>query len=383
MPTALNEAIDHRFTVDVNESATPDDVRTGLLESPRFGQVFTDHMVTVQYDRDHGWRSARVRPLAPLPLHPATAALHYGQEVFEGLKAHRRGDGSAVLFRADAHAARFNRSLRRMAMPELPDDLFLAAVRALVTVDSAWVPGQDGASLYLRPFMIATDATLGAGSPSASYLFAVIASPSGNYFSDRPDPLRVWISDRYLRAADGGTGAAKTGGNYAGALLGLQEAKEQGCDQIVWLDAAERRWVEEAGAMNLFFVQQRGGETRLVTPPLTGTFLAGITRDSILTMAPTLGIHAVEQRISAGGWERRSRSGELTEAFACGTASVIAGIGEVRSSRTSWQVGNGRDGHVTAMLRDELVGIQRGTRPDPFGWVETVVPGPAATALSH
>lgn len=376
--TALSDAIDNRFTVALNECAAPGEVRERLLENPRFGQVFTDHMVTVTYTRDNGWQSAQVRPLAALPMHPATAALHYAQEVFEGLKAHRRSDGSVVLFRADAHAARFNRSLRRMAMPELPEDLFLAAVHALVTIDASWVPGQDGASLYLRPFMIATDATLGAGSPSDSYLFAVIASPSGNYFGARRDLLRVWLSDRYVRAAGGGTGEAKTGGNYAGALLGLQEAKEQGCDQAVWLDAAERRWVEEAGAMNLFFVQGRD-DARLVTPPLTGTYLPGITRDSILTLAPGLGIDATERRVSVSGWERRSRSGELTEAFACGTASVIAGIGEVRSARTLWRIGDGREGAVTSALRDELVGIQRGTRPDTFGWVHTVITGSGRT----
>ena len=383
MPTtALTEAIDSRFTVELDDSATPDHVRAELLDDPRFGQVFTDHMVTLRYDDDHGWQSARVEPLAPLPMHPATAALHYGQEVFEGLKAHRRGDGSVVLFRAEAHAARFNRSLRRMAMPELPEDLFLAAVRALVVVDAAWVPEGDGASLYLRPFMIATDTRLGAGSPSANYLFVVIASPSGNYFGNRPDPLRVWISDRYVRAAAGGTGAAKTGGNYAASLLGLTEARDHGCDQAVWLDAAERRWVEEAGAMNLFFVHGRGDDARLVTPPLTGTFLPGITRDSILALAPTLGIPAVEQRVSVGGWERRSRSGELTEAFACGTASVIAGIGEVRSARTAWHVGNGGDGHVTEAVRNELVGIHGGTRPDAFGWIDIVVTASDTTTSS-
>lgn len=363
------------FTIELNRAAAADDVRSDLLDNPRFGQVFTDHMVTITYDAD-GWHSARVGPLAPLPLHPATAALHYAQEVFEGLKAHRRGDGSVVLFRADAHAARFNRSLRRMAMPELPEELFVAAIRALVTVDAAWVPGGAGASLYLRPFMIATDATLGAGKPSQSYLFAVIASPAGPYFGTRADPLRVWISDRYARAAVGGTGAAKTGGNYAGALLGLQEAGEHGCDQAVWLDPVERRWVEEAGAMNMFFVLGLDDDARLVTPPLTGTYLPGITRDSILTLAPHLGIPATERRMSVDGWERRSRSGELTEAFACGTAAVIAGIGEVRSATAQWSVGDGCDGPVTSVLRDELVGIHRGTRPDRFGWVETVITAP-------
>jgi branched-chain amino acid aminotransferase len=373
--TVLNTAIDERFTVERNVDPTPPDVRARLLKNPSFGQAFTDHMVTLAYERGRGWMSPRVGPLAPLALHPATAALHYAQEVFEGLKAHRHPDGTIATFRADAHAARFNTSLRRMAMPELPEELFLAAVRALVTIDAQWVPAQEGASLYLRPFMFATTPTLGAGHPSSSYLFTVIASPSGGYFGDRRHPLRVWISDRYVRASAGGTGAAKTGGNYAGALLGLREAEQQGCDQAVWLDAAERRWIEEAGAMNLFFVHGQQNDATLVTPPLTGTFLAGITRDSILSLAPRLGIDVAEQPVSVTDWEHHSRSGELTEAFACGTASVIAGIGEARSTAGTWQIGDGREGTVTSALREELVGIQRGTRPDPFGWVETVVAG--------
>ena len=373
--TALRDTIDSRFTFELNQDAAPDDVRAAQLANPHFGRVFTDHMVTIAYDPDQGWHSASVRPLAPLPLHPATAALHYAQEVFEGLKAHRRGDGSVVLFRCDAHAARFNRSLRRMSMPALPEDLFRAAVRALVTADAAWVPEQHDASLYVRPFMFATDTALGAGKPSARYLFVVIASPSGPYFGSRRDPLRVWISDRHVRAAVGGTGEAKDGANYAGALLGLQEAADADCDQTVWLDAAERRWIEEAGAMNLFFVLDGPSGIRLRTPPLSGTFLPGITRDSILALAPHLGLVATEGRVSVQGWHRRCRSGQMTEAFACGTASVIAGIGEVRSARASWHVGHGGEGPVTTTLRDELVGIQRGTRPDRFGWIETVVPG--------
>jgi branched-chain amino acid aminotransferase len=364
-----------QFTLERNGAPTPPDERAGLLENPRFGQVFTDHMVTIAYEDGRGWVSPRVGPLAPLSLHPATAALHYAQEVFEGLKAHRHADGSIATFRAEAHAARFNRSLRRMAMPELPEEVFLEAIRALVTVDAEWVPAQEGASLYLRPFMFATTPTLGAGHPSSSYLFTVIASPSGGYFGERRRPLRVWVSNRYVRAAAGGTGAAKTGGNYAGALLGLREAEQQGCDQAVWLDAAERRWVEEAGAMNLFFVYGARDDARLVTPPLTGTFLPGITRDSVLSLAPRLGIEAVEQPVSVTDWERDGRSGEMTETFACGTASVLNGIAEARSASGSWRIGDGCEGAVTAALRAELVGIQRGTRPDPFGWVETVVAG--------
>lgn len=372
--TAGRQRVAPEFLVRRSASATSDSDRAALIANPRFGRTFTDHMVTVEYDPARGWHSAQVRPLAPLPLHPATAALHYAQEVFEGLKAHRRADGSVVLFRPTSHAARFNRSLRRMAMPELPEELFVAAVRSLVGVDAGWVPSGAGASLYLRPFMFATDIALGAANPSATYLFVVIASPAGNYFGDRRTPIKVWISEDYVRAAVGGTGAAKAGANYAGALLGLQEAAAHGCDQAVWLDAAERRWVEEAGAMNLFFVLGRGGRARLVTPELTGTFLPGITRDSILELAFGWGIPVSEEPVSVQAWEQWSRSGELSEAFACGTAAVVAGIGEVRSARSSWIVGDGAEGPVTTRLRDEIVGIQRGSRADAFGWIDDVVP---------
>jgi branched-chain amino acid aminotransferase len=360
------------FATEPGAALVAADERAALLAAPRFGQVFTDHMVTIRYDAGRGWHSARVHTVEPLPLHPATAVLHYAQEAFEGLKAHRRSDGSVVLFRAASHAARFNRSLRRMAMPELPEDVFVEALHRLVALDAAWVPEAPGTSLYLRPFMIATDTALGAGHASKSYLFAVIASPSGSYFGERADPISVWVSGHYVRAAAGGTGAAKAGANYAGALLGLEEAAERGCDQAVWLDAAEHRWIEEAGAMNLFFVLGAGGSARLVTPALTGTFLPGITRASILALAPTLGLAVSEQRVAIDDWERWSRSGDLTEAFACGTASVIVGIGEVRSESTSWTVGDGTEGPVTRLLRDELVGIHRGTRADPAGWVSTV-----------
>lgn len=362
------------FAVERSVSACPEAERSALLEDPRFGQVFTDHMVTIAYDEAEGWHDARIGALAPLPLHPATAALHYAQEVFEGLKAHRTVEDDVVLFRPGRHATRFNRSLRRMAMPELPEPLFLEALRRLVELDAAWVPAAPGTSLYLRPFMFATDTALGAGRPSRSYLFTVIASPSGNYFGSRIDPIKVWLSQRYVRAAAGGTGAAKAGANYAGALLGLREAADHGCDQAVWLDAAERRWVEEAGAMNLFFVLGEGDGARLLTPPLTDSFLAGVTRDSIAALAPRLGIEVIEERVSTDDWEKLARSGEMSEAFACGTASVVVGIGEVHSADGSWRIGTGAEGPTTRLLRDELVGIQRGTRPDPFGWIDVVVP---------
>lgn len=361
------------FRVERHLSPTTPAERARLLDDPRFGQVFTDHMVTVDFNRERGWHGARVRPLTALPLHPATAALHYAQEVFEGLKAHRRADGGVVLFRPESHAERFNRSLRRMAMPELPAQVFVEALRQLVGIDADWVPSAVGTSLYLRPFMFATDTALGAGHPSTTYLFVVIASPSGNYFGARLDPIKVWVSDKYVRAACGGTGAAKAGANYAGALLGLQEAADHGCDQAIWLDAAERRWVEEAGAMNLFFVRGRGGRARLVTPALTGTFLPGITRASIIELAPTLGIPVSEEPVSVDEWERLSRSGEITETFACGTASVIVGIGEAHHADSSWTIGDGGEGPVTTRLREEVVGVQRGMHADRFGWTVSAV----------
>ena len=360
------------FRVEPSGSPVPAQERSALLAAPRFGQVFTDHMVTIAYDEVSGWHAATVRALGDLRLHPATAVLHYAQEVFEGLKAHRGADGRITLFRADAHAARFNRSLARMVMPPLPEAVFLEALRQLVRIDAEWVPAAEGTSLYLRPFMIATDTALGAGRPSSSYLFVVIASPSGSYFGPQPRPLTVWLSHRYVRAAAGGTGAAKAGANYAGALLGLAEAAEHGCDQAVWLDAADRRWVEEAGAMNLFFVLGTGDAARLVTPELTGTFLPGITRDTILALAPSLGLPVAEERMSVEAWEERCRTGELTEAFACGTASVVAGIAEVRSAEGGWTIGGGGEGPVTTRVRDVLTDLQRGRRPDGRGWSQVV-----------
>ena len=351
---------------------TPPTERERVLTAPVFGRAFTDHMVTIAYDDQHGWHDARLGPLRAHSLHPATAVLHYAQEVFEGLKAHRRPDGSVVLFRQEAHAARFNRSLRRMSMPALPPDVFVEALHRLVAADLDWVPSSPGTSLYLRPYAFATDIALGAGHPSSSYLLTVIASPSGNYFGARTDPISVWISERYVRAAVGGTGDAKAGANYAGALLGLQEAADHGCDQAVWLDAHDRRWIEEAGAMNLFFVLGRGAGARLVTPPLTGTYLPGITRDSILRLAPVLGLQVSEEPVSVDQWRELSASGELSEAFACGTASVVVPIGTVRSAAGEWTVGEGTEGPVVTRLRDELVGIHRGTRPDRFGWTTPV-----------
>ena len=355
---------------DIRQSAhsVPEAEREALLTAPGFGQVFTDHMVTVRWQAGRGWYDARLEPYGPFTLDPATAVFHYAQEFFEGLKAYRQENGAIAIFRPDANAARFNSSARRMAMPELPEDTFVRALELLVTQDRDWVPHGEGNSLYLRPFLIATQRGLGVNLPSSEYLFCVIASPAAAYFASGVKPVTVWLSEEYTRAVPGGTGAVKCGGNYAAAFLAQQQAVDKGCDQVVWLDAAEHRWVEEMGGMNLFFVY---GD-RLLTPALTGTLLPGITRDSILKLAPVLGLAAEEGRISTDQWRDDCASGELTEVFACGTAAVVTPVGMVKSAGGGWTIGDGKPGPVTARLREELTGIQFGHKPDPHSWIHKV-----------
>ncbi len=366
------------FEICPSGHPVPDAEREALLASPGFGRFFTDHMITLSWSAEHGWHDGRLEAYGPFTLDPATAVFHYAQEFFEGLKAYRQDNGSICLFRPDANAARFNRTARRMAMPELPEETFVRALELLVAQDREWVPSGEGNSLYLRPFMIATQRTLGVNRPSSEYLFCVIASPSAAYFgggTGRPKPVAVWLSEEYTRAAPGGTGGVKTGGNYAAAFVAQQQAVEQGCDQVVWLDAAEHRWVEEMGGMNLFFVfgaQGDEGGPQIMTPALTGTLLPGITRDSLLRLAPELGIKAVEDRISIQQWQAQNASGELTEVFACGTAAVITPVGRVKGRSTQWMVADGEPGPVTMRLREELIGIQYGHVPDPFGWLHKV-----------
>ena len=331
-------------------------------------------MITLRWSAERGWHDGRLEPYGPFTLDPATAVFHYAQEFFEGLKAYRQDDGSITMFRPEANAARFNRSAVRMAMPELPEETFVRALELLVAQDRDWVPPGEGYSLYLRPFMIATQRGLGVNHPSNEYLFCVIASPAASYFSGGVKPVTVWLSEDYTRAAPGGTGAVKAGGNYAAAFVAQQQAVDQGCDQVVWLDAAEHRWVEEMGGMNLFFVfGAAGGQgPQLMTPALTGTLLPGITRDSLLRLAPELGIKASEDRISVEAWRAQCASGELTEVFACGTAAVVTPVGRVKGASGEWLVADGAPGPVTMRLRDELIGIQNGRLPDPFGWLHKV-----------
>lgn len=361
------------LTFDVRPSPqrrTPQE-RAALLDDPGFGNVFTDHMVTIRYTEGKGWHDAKLEPYGPLVLDPATKALHYAQEIFEGLKAYRHPDGTAACFRPEANAERMNRSARRMAMPELPEELFVRSIELLLEHDGDWIPTQQDASLYLRPYMIATEVGLGVNGPSSSYLFGLIASPSGPYFSGGVRPVTVWLSEDFTRAAPGGTGEAKFAGNYAASFLAQRQAVEQGCDQCVWLDAVEHRWVEEMGGMNLFFVFGSGDDARILTPGLTGTLLPGITRDSLLKLAPELGVPAEEGRISTEEWRQGAVSGEITEVFACGTAAVITPVGHVKSAQGAFTVGTGEPGPVTMRLREELVALQYGKRPDTHGWIRT------------
>ncbi|WP_424185040.1 branched-chain amino acid aminotransferase [Actinokineospora sp. G85] len=354
-------------TTPTSTPATPERVAE-VLADPGFGRYFTDHMVTIRHTPDQGWHDARVEAYHPLALDPSASVLHYGQAIFEGLKAYHRPDGTVATFRPEANAARFRSSARRMAMPELPDEVFVEAVRELVAIDRHWVPTRPEESLYLRPFMIATEAALGVR-PAAEYLFAVIASPAGAYFRGGVKPVTVWLSTEYVRAAPGGTGAAKVAGNYAASLVAQAQAAEQGCDQVVWLDAVERRWVEEMGGMNLFFVL---GD-KVVTPQLSGSLLPGITRDSLLSLAADLG-HEIEERpISTDEWEKKTASGELTEVFACGTAAVITPVGHVKHATGSFTIADGEPGPVTTKLRENLTALQHGTAPDPRGWMTTLV----------
>jgi branched-chain amino acid aminotransferase len=341
--------------------------RAELLAEPGFGRIFTDHMVTMRYAEGRGWYEAVLQPYGPISLDPSTSALHYGQEIFEGLKAYRQPDGGIALFRPEANAQRFNRSAARLAMPALPEELFLASIRELVTQDAAWVPSRAEESLYLRPFMFGTDPYLGVR-PSHEYLYCLIASPVGAYFPRGVQPVSVWLSTDFTRAAPGGTGEAKCAGNYAASLVAQAQAAEAGCDQVVWLDALEHRWVEEMGGMNLYFVY---GDT-LVTPELTGALLPGITRDTILKLAGELGLKTEVRRISTDEWRDAAASGAMTEAFACGTAAVITPVGHVKGADGEFSVADGSPGEVTMRLRQALLDIQHGHVADTHGWLQRI-----------
>ncbi|WP_329614928.1 branched-chain amino acid aminotransferase [Streptomyces brevispora] len=358
-----------RFAFEANPSPVSRARRAEILEDPKFGQYFTDHMARAVWTKDGGWRDAAVVPFAPIPMHPAAAVLHYAQEIFEGMKAYRHADGTVWTFRPEANGERFNRSARRLALPELPVDTFLDSVTELVRADRDWVPDKDEQSLYLRPFMFASEAFLGVR-PAAEVTYMVIASPVGPYFSGGVKPVSIWLSRQYARAGRGGTGAAKCGGNYAASLAPMLEADEHSCEQVCFLDAAEGRYVEELGGMNLYFVTRDG---RLITPEL-GTILEGVTRASVLTLAKDLGLDVEERPIDIREWQEGARTGDIREVFACGTGAVVTPVG-----RLVWEDGEvtapdtGAEDSVTMKLRRRLIDIQFGRTEDHYGWMRRLV----------
>jgi branched-chain amino acid aminotransferase len=354
-----------------NSNPLPATERAAILADPGFGRYFTDNMVTIQWTADRGWHDAQLVPYGPLVLDPAAMVFHYGQEIFEGLKAFHQPDGGVALFRPDANAKRFQASAKRLALPQLPEESFLESIHALVNIDHEWVPTAEGESLYLRPFLIADEVGLGVR-PTSSARYLLIASPVGPFFKGGIKPVTVWISTEYVRAAPGGTGAAKCGGNYAASLIAQAEAAEKGCDQVVWLDAVERRWIEEMGGMNLYFVKGHGKDATVMTPKLTGTLLPGVTRDSLLTVASDLGYRVEEGRLSVEEWREGAASGEISEVFACGTAAVITPVGGVKSAVGAWHHDSANEESITLELRRHLLGIQTGTIPDTHGWMTRV-----------
>jgi branched-chain amino acid aminotransferase len=341
--------------------------REAILRDPGFGRHFTDHMFVATWTRDRDWSAGEVVPYGPLVLDPATAVLHYAQEIFEGLKAYRHEDGSVWLFRPGSNAARFRRSAQRMALPELPEEDFVAALEALVRSDVDWVPAGGETSLYLRPFMYASETFLGVRAANEAR-FVVIASPAGSYFSGGVRPVSIWLSEQYTRAAPGGTGSAKCGGNYGASLLPQQQAAAHGCEQVVFHDAAERTILEELGGMNLFFVYADG---TLVTPDLNGQILAGVTRASLLELGTEMGHKVDERPVTIDEWRDGVASGEITEVFACGTAAVVTPVAALR-----WRDGEAvtpmAPGELTKQLRRHLLDIQYGRVADDHGWMHRV-----------
>jgi len=350
-----------QFLRSTNPNALSEMERAEILADPGFGKHFTDHMVDICWSARGGWHRPRVQPYGPISLDPAAAVLHYGQEIFEGMKAYRHADRSIWAFRPDQNAERLQRSARRMALPELPTDFFIDSIKELIAADGDWVPSAPDTSLYIRPFMFAKEAFLGVR-PAEKVNYYVIASPAGGYFSGGLAPVSIWLSDHYSRAGKGGTGAAKTGGNYAASLVAQAEAYEQGCDQVLFLDSEENKYLEELGGMNVILVKKDG---TLVTPA-SESILAGITRDSILQLAEDRG-HKVERRqVTLDEWREGAASGDIVEAFACGTAAVVAPIGllkgadfEIRHESTE----------VALSLRAELTGIQYGRVADKHNWM--------------
>ncbi len=358
------------FAARPHPNMRPDSELAAVFAAPGFGRHFTDHMAVATWRKEGGWDDAALVPYGPFQLDPAGAVLHYGQEIFEGLKAYRHADGSIWLFRPEANANRLNASAVRLGLPELPVEDFLASIASLVSADQRWVPdGSDEMSLYLRPFMFAAEDFLGVR-PAETVQYAVIASPVGPYFSGGVKPVDIWVTTTYSRAGFGGTGAAKCGGNYASSLVAQAEAYDHGCSQVLFTDAATHTWLEELGGMNIFLVSR---DDRLVTPPTSGTILAGITRDSILTAAPSLGLVPEVRPVALAELVEGIATGEYVEAFACGTAAVLTPIGSFhREGLEPLRLSHPQGDHTMA-IRSRILDIQYGRTADPYGWRVRVV----------
>ena len=332
-----------------------------------FGKIFTDHMFIMNYTEGKGWHDACIVPYGKLSLDPSCMVFHYGQEIFEGLKAYKGADGKARLFRPDMNAKRSNMSNERLCIPEIPVEDYIQAVKAIVKVDEDWIPEDDGTSLYIRPFIIATDEFLGVA-PSKTYLFIIILAPSGAYYENGLAPVGIWIEDDYVRAVKGGIGFAKTGGNYAASLAAQVKAHDDGYSQVLWLDGVERKYIEEVGAMNIFF--KING--KIVTPMLNGSILPGVTRNSVIQMCKSLGLEVEERRISVDELVKAAKTGALEECFGTGTAAVISPVGKLRFKDDVFEINGNEIGEVSQKLYDTITGIQWGKIEDTFGWTVDV-----------
>ena len=333
----------------------------------KFGTIFTDHMFVMNYETGKGWFDPRVVPYQPLSLDPSSMVFHYGQEMFEGLKAYKADDGRTLLFRPDMNAKRTNNTNKRLCIPEIPEEDFIEAVKAVVKADEAWIPNKPGTSLYIRPFIIATDPFLGVR-PSDTYLFIIILSPVGAYYPEGLNPVKIWIEDDYVRAVKGGIGEAKTGGNYVASMAAQLKAHEEGYSQVLWLDGVERKYIEEVGAMNIFF--KING--KVLTPMLNGSILPGITRNSVITLCKEGGYEVEERRISVDELYEASVNGTLEEVWGTGTAAVISPVGHLRFQDTVMQIKDGGIGELSQKLYDTVTGIQLGRIPDTRDWVVEV-----------
>lgn len=366
LPVPDAAALAGRFAAEDAGPIASEAERAQALRDLHFGSVFTDHMAHTRWTRGQGWESHELLPYGPISLSPAAAVLHYGQEIFEGIKAYRHADGSVWTFRPRYNAARLNLSARRMALPELPEEDFVASIVDLVRADEAWVPGGEGESLYLRPFMFASEAFLGVHAAGVVDYY-LIASPSGAYFQGGLEPIDIWVSQNYHRAGRGGTGFAKTGGNYASSLLPQQEAAAQGCQQVCFLDDVTQSNIEELGGMNVMVVEESG---RVRTPALTGTILEGSTRSAIIQLLLDEGREVVEDTISLEGLLRDIESGKVTEVFACGTAAVVVPLGSLKGEGFEARLG-GQE--VTRRIHEQLTAIQYGQAADPHAWMYRLV----------